>query len=137
MSRFTVMLALALALAALACGAASAAASAETPAVTTEVFVEPDDNAGLVLEHAPATLYAPLPRLSEGVQAPPLPIVVAADVDATGVVTDVLVELSSRLRDVDRAAFSTINNWRFEPVVIDGVAVPVKLRVKVQFLAED
>ena len=135
MSRFTVMLALALA--ALACGAPFTAAGAETPAVTTEVFVEPGDNAGLVLEHAPATLHAPLPRLPEGVQAPPLPIVVAADVDATGVVTDVLVELSSRLRDVDRAAFSAINQWRFEPVVIDGVAVPVKLRVKVQFLAED
>lgn len=135
MSRFTVMLALALA--ALACGAPSAAASAQTPAVTTEVYVEPGDNTGLVLEHAPATLHAPLPRLPADVETPALPVIVAADVDATGVVTTVMVARSSRLRDVDRAAFSAVNNWRFEPVVIDGVAVPVRLRVKVQFLAED
>lgn len=128
---------LALALAALACGTPCAAAGAATPSVTTEVFVEPGDNTNFELEHAPTTLHAPPPRLPADVEAPALPVIVAADVDATGVVTTVMVARSSRLRDIDRAAFSAVNNWRFEPVVIDGVAVPVRLRVKVQFLAED
>ncbi len=55
------------------------------------------------------------------------------DVDATGNVTNVSVEKSSRNRDLDRAAMEAARKWRFNPSTVNGQKAAGRVRVPVNF----
>lgn len=56
-------------------------------------------------------------------------------IDPQGVPTDVQVVQRSgaRDRDFDRAAVGAVRQWRFEPALRDGKAVPASVQLPVQF----
>jgi protein TonB len=60
-------------------------------------------------------------------------VVLVISIDAKGNVLDVEVEKSSRNRDLDRAAITAARKWRFSPQIENGVAVPSRVRVPVDF----
>lgn len=55
------------------------------------------------------------------------------DVDANGNVSNVIVETSSRNRDLDRAAMDAARNWRFNPGRRNGAKAAGRIRVPVTF----
>ena len=59
------------------------------------------------------------------------PVVCEIVVDATGTVTDVKVVGSIPL--LDAAASSAVRTWRFNPAVVNGRPVPVRMTVSVDF----
>lgn len=60
-------------------------------------------------------------------------VVLIVSVDASGNVTDVSVEKSSRNRDLDRAAMEAARKWRFNPAVVNGQKAAGRVRVPVNF----
>jgi protein TonB len=60
-------------------------------------------------------------------------VVVVVDVDASGNVTNVAVEKSSRNRELDRSATDAAHNWRFNPSVRNGTKAAGRVRVPINF----
>ncbi|HEL4239747.1 TPA: energy transducer TonB [Stenotrophomonas maltophilia] len=133
MPRFNTVLALNLVLMLL--GATPAMAMAADPRVSTEVFVERDDNPTFELQQAPAIEYSTAPATPPDtfLQAP-MQVVLVAQLDELGHVSNVMVARSSGLREMDRAALTAVRKWRFDPVVVEGVALHVRVRVRLTFV---
>lgn len=117
-------------------GATPAMAMAADPQVSTEVFVERGDNPSFELQRAPAVVYSTAPATPPDtwLQAP-MEVLLVAQLNALGHVSNVMVVRSSGLRQIDRAAFTAVDQWRFEPVVVEVAAVPARVRVRVSFAA--
>ena len=60
-------------------------------------------------------------------------VILIIDVDASGNVTNVSVEKSSRNRDLDRAAMEAARKWRFNAATKDGRPSAGRVRVPVDF----
>jgi len=104
------------------------------PSVSTRVVMEAADNPGRPSFQVPKALFAPPPRIPPDVLSPsPSEVVVFADVASNGEVQGVSIAVSSRLRDLDRAALAAVRQWRFEPAPSGGQAMPVRVRVSVVF----
>ncbi|WP_285317007.1 energy transducer TonB [Stenotrophomonas maltophilia group sp. Smal35] len=105
-------------------GATPGMAMAADPQVSTEVFVERGDNPTFELQQAPAIEYSTAPATPPDtfLQAP-MQVLLVAQLDELGHVSNVMVVRSSGLREIDRAAFTAVDQWRFEPVVVEGVAL--------------
>lgn len=104
------------------------------PSVSTHVVMEAADNPGRPSLQAPKALYAPLPRIPPDVLTPaPTEVVVFADVAGDGNVQNVSIAVSSRLRDLDRAALAAVQQWRFEPAPSGGQRMPIRVRVRMLF----
>lgn len=127
--------ALALNLALMLLGATPAMAKAADPQVSTEVFVEAGDNPTFELQQAPDIEYSTAPATPPDtfLQAP-MHVLLVAQLDELGHVSNVMVARSSGLREIDRAAFTAVDQWRFEPVVVDGVARHARVRVRLSFV---
>ncbi|WP_240791810.1 energy transducer TonB [Stenotrophomonas maltophilia] len=61
-------------------------------------------------------------------------VVLVAQLDELGHVSNVMVARSSGLREMDRAALTAVRQWRFDPVVADGVALQARVRVRLTFV---
>lgn len=133
MPRFNTALALNLVLVLL--GATPAMAMAADLQVSTEVFVERSDNPAFELQQAPAIEYSTVPATPPDtfLQAP-MQVVLVAQLDELGHVSNVMVARSSGLREMDRAALTSVRQWRFDPVVVDGVALHARVRVRLTFM---
>ena len=59
-------------------------------------------------------------------------VVLEATISTTGEVSDVEVLRSVPL--LDEAAVAAVRQWRYEPTLVDGVAVPVLMMVSVNFM---
>lgn len=127
--------ALALNLVLMLLGATPAMAMAADPQVSTEVFVERGDNPIFELRQAPAVVYSTAPATppDAGLQVP-MEVLLVAQLDELGQVSNVMVARSSGLREIDRAAFTAVDQWRFEPVVVEGVARHARVRVRLTFV---
>lgn len=127
--------ALALNLALMLLGAAPAMAMATDPQVSTEVFVERGDNPTFKLQQAPAIEYSTAPTTPPAtfLQAP-MAVLLVAQLDELGHVSNVMVARSSGLRELDRAALTAVDKWRFDPVVVEGVALHARVRVRLTFV---
>jgi TonB family protein len=133
MPRFTTALALNLALMLL--GTTPAMARAADPQVSTKVFVEPGDNPTFELQQAPAVVYSTAPATPPATLLQvPMEVLLVAQLDELGHVSNVMVARSSGLREIDRAAFTAVDQWHFEPVVVEGVALHARIRVRLIFL---
>ncbi|WP_258392065.1 energy transducer TonB [Stenotrophomonas maltophilia] len=60
-------------------------------------------------------------------------VVLVAQLDELGHVSNVMVARSSGLREMDRAAVTSVRQWRFDPVVVEGVALHARMRVRLTF----
>ncbi|PSD44952.1 energy transducer TonB, partial [Stenotrophomonas maltophilia] len=60
-------------------------------------------------------------------------VILIIDVDASGNVTNVTVEKSSRNRDLDRAAMEAARKWRFNAAEAGGKKTAGRVRVPVNF----
>ncbi|MGY6086365.1 energy transducer TonB [Stenotrophomonas sp. SM006] len=127
--------ALALNLVLMLLGATPAMAMAADLQVSTEVFVEAGDNPTFELRQAPAIEYSMIPAMPPDtfLQAP-MQVVLIAQLDELGHVSNVMVARSSGLREMDRAALTSVRQWRFDPVVADGVALHARVRVRLTFV---
>jgi len=104
------------------------------PGVSTRVVMEAADNPGRPALQAPKALFAPPPRIPPDVLSPsPAEVVVFADVAGSGDVQNVSIAVSSRLRDLDRAALAAVRQWRFEPSPAGAHAAPIRVRVRLLF----
>src|SRR6185437_2848397 len=116
MPRLSIALALHLALMLL--GATPAMAMAADPQVSTEVFVERGDNSTFELQQVPAVVYSTAPATPpDTLLQVPMEVLLVAQLDELGHVSNVMVARSSGLREIDRAAFTAVDRWRFEPIV--------------------
>jgi len=132
MPRLTTALALNLALMLL--GATPAMAVAADPQVSIEVFVERGDNPTFELRQAPAVVYSTAPATpSDALLKVSMEVLLVAQLDELGNVSNVMVARSSGLRELDRAAFTAVDQWRFEPIVVEGVALHARVRVRLTF----
>ncbi|MBA0395171.1 energy transducer TonB [Stenotrophomonas maltophilia] len=127
--------ALALNLALMLLSATHAMAMAADLQVSTEVFVEAGDNPSFKLRQAPAIEYSTAPATPPDtfLQAP-MQVLLVAQLDELGHVSNVMVARSSGLRELDRAAFTEVDQWRFDPVVVEGVARHARVRVRLSFV---
>jgi TonB family protein len=115
-------------------GATPAMAMAADPQVSTEVFVERGDNPTFELQQAPAVVYSTAPATPDTVLQVPMAVLLVAQLDELGHVSNVMVARSSGLREMDRAALTSVRQWRFDPVVADGVARHARVRVRLTFV---
>ena len=60
-------------------------------------------------------------------------VLVRVEVDRSGRPSGVALVQRSGSRDLDRAAQDAVRQWRFQPAVVDGQAVPGSLEVPVDF----
>lgn len=126
--------ALALNLVLILLGATPALATAADPQVSTEVFVERGDNPTFKLQQAPAVVYSTAPTTPpDTLLQVPMEVLLVAQLDELGNVSNVMVARSSGLRELDRAAFTAVDQWRFEPIVVEGVALHARVRVRLTF----
>ncbi|WP_075675518.1 energy transducer TonB [Stenotrophomonas sp. TD3] len=133
MPRFNTALALNLVLILL--GATPAMAMATDPQVSTEVFVERGDNPTFELQQAPALVYSTaLATPPDTFVQAPMQVLLVAQLDELGHVSNVMVARSSGLREMDRAALTAVRKWRFDPVVVEGVALHARVRVRLTFV---
>ena len=115
-------------------GATPAMAMAADPQVSTEVFVERGDNPTFELQQAPAIVYSKaLSTPPDTFLQAPMQVVLVAQLDELGHVSNVMVARSSGMREMDRAALTSVRQWRFDPVVVDGVALHARVRVRLTF----
>ncbi len=127
--------ALALNLVLMLLSATPAMAMAADLQVTTEVFVEAGDNPSFKLQQAPALLYSTaLATPPDTLLQAPMAVLLVAQLDELGHVSNVMVARSSGLREMDRAALATVDQWRFDPVVVEGVALHARVRVRLTFV---
>lgn len=116
-------------------GATPAMAMAADPQVSTEVFVERGDNPTFELQQAPAVVYSTAPVTPpDTLLQTPMVVLLVAQLDELGHVSNVMVVRSSGLREFDRAAFTAVDQWRFEPVVVEGAAQHARVRVRMTFV---
>ncbi|HHA2517271.1 TPA: TonB family protein [Stenotrophomonas maltophilia] len=116
-------------------GATPAMAWAADPQVSTEVFVERGDNPTFELQQAPAVVYSTAPATPpDTVLQVPMAVLLVAQLDELGHVSNVMVVRSSGLREMDRAALTSVRQWRFDPVVVEGVALLARVRVRLTFV---
>jgi TonB family protein len=127
--------ALALNLVLMLLGATPATAMAADPQVSTEVFVEAGDNPSFKLQQAPAIEYSTAPATPPDtfLQAP-MAVLLVAQLDELGQVSNVMVARSSGRREMDRAALTAVDKWRFDPVAVGGVALHARVRVRLTFV---
>ena len=112
-------------------GAMPAMVMAADLQVSTEVFVEAGDNPSFKLQQAPALLYSTaLATPPDTFLQTPMAVLLVAQLDELGHVSNVMVARSSRLREMDRAALTAVDQWRFDPVVVEGVALHARVRVR-------
>lgn len=105
-------------------------------AVASEQKVEIPEKAveGARVRSAPPPRYPPA-AFRAGIQGT---VRVIVDVDAEGGVTNVVVETSSRNRDLDRAAIEAARKWTFYPAMsASGKPVPSRMRNSVDFAVSD
>ncbi|HEL3824438.1 TPA: energy transducer TonB [Stenotrophomonas maltophilia] len=134
MPRFNTALALNLVLMLL--GATPAMAMAADPQVSTEVFVERGDNPTVELQQAPAIEYSTAPATPpDTLLQAPMQVVLVAQLDELGHVSNVMVARSSGLREIDRAALTAVRKWSFDPVVVEGVALHARVRIRLTFVS--
>ncbi|OBU64060.1 energy transducer TonB [Stenotrophomonas maltophilia] len=109
---------------------------AADPQVSTDVFVERGDNPTFERQQAPAVVYSTAPVTPpDTLLQVPMAVLFVAQLDELGHVSNVMVVRSSGLRDIDRAAFTAVVQWRFEPIVVEGVARHARVRVRLSFVA--
>lgn len=115
-------------------GATPAMATAADLQVSTEVFMERGDNPTFELQQAPAIEYSTTPTTPPDtfLQAP-MQVLLVAQLNELGHVSNVMVARSSGLREMDRAALAAVDKWRFDPVVVEGVALHARVRVRLTF----
>lgn len=129
--------ALALTLVLMLLGAMPALAMDTDSRISTEVFVEAGDNPTFKLQQAPAVVYSTAPvTAADTLPQFPLQVLLVAQLDELGHVTNVMVARSSGQRELDRAALDAVDDWRFDPVVIEGVAKHARVRVRLIFTPE-
>lgn len=129
--------ALALTLVLMLLGATPAMAVAADPQVSTEVFVERGDNPTFKLQQAPAVVYSTaLATPPDTFLQAPMAVLLIAQLDELGHVSNVMVARSSGSRELDRAALTAVDQWRFDPVVVQGVARHARVRVRLIFTPE-
>ena len=127
--------ALALNLVLMLLGATPAMAMAADPQVSTEVFLERGDNPTFELRQAPAVVYSTAPATPpDSLLQVPMAVLLVAQLDELGHVSNVMVVRSSGLREIDRAALTAADKWRFDPVVVGGVALHARVRVRLTFV---
>ena len=115
--------------------ATPAMAMAADPQVSTEVFVERGDNPTVELQQAPAIEYSTAPaRPPDTFLQAPMAVLLVAQLDELGHVSNVMVARSSGLRELDRAALTAVDQWRFDPVVVEGVALHARVRIRLTFV---
>lgn len=115
-------------------GATPAMAMAADTQVSTEVFVERGDNPAFELQQAPAVVYSTAPAMPpDTFLQTPMQVLLVAQLDELGHVSNVMVARSSGLREMDRAALTSVRQWRFDPVVVEGVALHARVRVRLTF----
>ncbi len=61
-------------------------------------------------------------------------VVLVAQLDELGHVSNVMVARSSGLREMDRVALTSVRQWRFDPVVVEGIAQHARVRVRLSFV---
>ncbi|HEL2980128.1 TPA: energy transducer TonB [Stenotrophomonas maltophilia] len=129
--------ALALTLVLMLLGALPAIAMDTDLRISTEVFVEAGDNPTFKLRQAPAVVYS-TPPVTAADTSPQfaLQVLLVAQLDELGHVTNVMVARSSGRREFDRAALDAVDEWRFDPVVVEGVAKHAQVRVRLMFTPE-
>ena len=73
-------------------------------------------------------VYPPAARAAgiEGV------VVLQATIDPTGEVGD--IDVLRSVPELDQAAIAAVEQWRYEPILVDGVAVPVSMTMTVNFM---
>lgn len=129
--------ALALTLFLMLLGVMPAMAVGADPQISTEVFVERGDNPTFELQQAPAVVYSTdLATPPDALPQFPLQVLLVAQLDELGHVSNVMVARSSGRREFDRAALDAVDEWRFDPVVIEGVAKHARVRVRLIFTPE-
>lgn len=129
--------ALAMTLVLMLLGALPAIAMATDPRISTEVFVEAGDNPTFKLQQAPAVVYSTAPvTAADTLPQFPLQVLLVAQLDELGHVSNVMVARSSGRREFDRAALDAVDEWRFDPVVVEGVAKHARVRVRLIFTPE-
>ncbi len=116
-------------------GATPAMAMAADLQVSTEVFIEAGDNPSFKLQQAPAIEYSTAPATPpDTFLQSPMAVLLVAQLDELGHVSNVMVARSSGLRELDRAALTAVDKWRFDPVVVEGVALHARVRVRLTFV---
>ncbi|WDM64079.1 energy transducer TonB family protein [Stenotrophomonas forensis] len=129
--------ALALTLVLMLLGAMPAMAMDTNQRISTEVFVGAGDNPTFKLQQAPAVVYSTPPiTAADSLPQFPLEVLLVAQLDELGHVSNVMVARSSGRREFDRAALDAVDEWRFDPVVIEGVAKHARVRVRLIFTPE-
>ena len=97
--------------------------SPPAPATSIEASVDISSKAMNPPRYPPAAFRA-------GIQGE---VILIIDVDASGNVTNVTVEKSSRNRDLDRAAMEAARKWRFNAAESGGKKAAGRVRVPVNF----
>ena len=77
--------------------------------------------------HDVPPVYPPAARTA-GVQGL---VVLEATIDPTGEVSDIKVRKS--VPELDEAAIAAVDQWKYEPTLVDGVPVPVAMRITLNF----
>lgn len=116
-------------------GATPAMAMAADPQGSTKVFVEAGDNPTFKLQQAPAVVYSTaLATPPDTFLQAPMAVLLIAQLDELGHVSNVMVARSSGRRELDRAALAAVDQWRFDPVVVEGIAQHARVRVRLTFV---
>ena len=58
-------------------------------------------------------------------------MILEATVDPSGEVGD--IEVVRSVPELDEAAIAAVEQWRYEPMLVDGVAVPVSMTLTISF----
>ncbi|WP_164086804.1 energy transducer TonB [Stenotrophomonas maltophilia] len=123
------------------------------PAVAPKAVAEKERNVMVTIVDAPSppsppsppsTIEASVDISSKAMNPPRYPpaafragiqgeVILIIDVDASGNVTNVTVEKSSRNRDLDRAAMEAARKWRFNAAESGGKKAAGRVRVPVNF----
>ena len=59
-------------------------------------------------------------------------VVLQATIDPTGEMSD--IEVLQSVPELEQAAITAVEQWRYEPTLVDGVAVPVSMTMTVNFM---
>lgn len=118
------------------------------PAVAPKAVAEKERNVMVTIVDAPpapaTSIEASVDISSKAMNPPRYPpaafragiqgeVILIIDVDASGNVTNVTVEKSSRNRDLDRAAMEAARKWRFNAAESGGKKAAGRVRVPVNF----
>ena len=59
-------------------------------------------------------------------------MILEATIDPTGEVSD--IEVSRSVPELEEAAVAAVEQWRYEPTLVDGAPVAVRMTVTINFL---